>query len=154
MPTDTIYGLVGQALKPKTVARIYKLKHRRSNKSFVILISNLADLKKFNFKPTVSVLKIINQVWPGPVSIIFNKKLCCRLPASLWLRKLLKQTGPLIATSANHEGEPPAQMIAEAKKYFGPAGSEIDFYLSGSPRGGKPSTLIKLKNGKMIIVRS
>ena len=82
MPTDTIYGLVGQALNPETVARIRQLKQRRSNKPFIILISDWADLKKFNFKPTPAMRKIINRIWPWPVSIIFTKTLACRLPAS------------------------------------------------------------------------
>ena len=97
MPTDTIYGLVGQALNPTVVARIYKLKHRQSNKPSIILIGNLADLKKFNFKPSSATLKIISQIWPGPISIIFTKTLACRLPAPPWLQKLLKQTGESIS---------------------------------------------------------
>lgn len=153
MPTDTIYGLVGQALNPRAVVKIYKLKRRRSNKPCIILISNLTDLKKFNFNPPPAMLKIIKRVWPGPISIIFNKTLACRLPASPWLGKLLKQTGPLIATSANLESRPPAQTITEAKKYFGPVGSGIDFYFAGGRLAGKSSTLIKFKNGKIIVIR-
>ena len=151
MPTDTIYGLVGQALNPTTVTRIYKLKHRSINKPCIILISEIADLKKFDFKPSLLTQKIIKQVWPGPVSIIFTKTLACRLPTSLWLRKLLKQTGPLIATSANSTGQPPAQTIAVAKKYFG---KQVDFYLAGRSKTNKPSTLIKLKNGKILVLRN
>ena len=150
MPTDTIYGLVGQALNPAIIARIYKLKHRPTNKPCIILISNLADLKKFNFKPSFLTLKIIKQVWPGPVSIIFTKTLACRLPTSPWLRKLLKQTGPLIATSVNPTGQSPAKNIIEAKKYFG---QQVDFYLAGKSSTNKPSTLIKLKNGKVVVLR-
>jgi len=153
MPTDTIYGLVGQALNPITVARIYKLKQRRLSKPSIILISDISDLEKFNLKLPPTILKIINQVWPGPISIIFNKTLCCRLPNSLWLRKLLKQTGPLIATSANPRGEPPAQTVTEAKQYFCSVGNGIDFYLAGGRLKAKPSTIIKLKNGKLVTVR-
>ncbi len=150
MPTDTIYGLVGQALNPRTVARIYKLKHRPLDKPCIILIGDLSDLKKFQFKPTPTTLEIINQVWPGPISIIFTKTLACRLPVPLWLRKLLKQTGPLIATSANLEGEPPAQTIATAKKYFG---KQVDFYFGKKRLTGKPSTLIKIRNNQILVLR-
>ena len=153
MPTDTIYGLVGQALNPETAKRIRELKGRPNRKPFIVLISSLSDLKKFKVNPPPFTLKIIHQVWPGPVSIIFSKTLACRLPASAPLRELLKQTGPLIATSANPTSEPPAQTISMAKKYFGPAGHGIDFYLAGKTASKKPSTLIKIKQGKIIIIR-
>ncbi|MFH1170272.1 MAG: L-threonylcarbamoyladenylate synthase [Candidatus Vogelbacteria bacterium] len=150
MPTDTIYGLVGQALNPITVARIYKLKHRPLNKPSIILIGDLADLKKFKFKPTPATLKIIKQIWPGPISIIFTKTLTCRLPALSPLRKLLKQTGPLIATSVNSADRPPAKNIIEAKKYFG---KQVDFYFGKKRLTGKPSTLIKIRNNQILVLR-
>ncbi|MBI2097684.1 MAG: threonylcarbamoyl-AMP synthase [Candidatus Vogelbacteria bacterium] len=150
LPTDTIYGLVGQAQKPETVARIYRLKQRRPDKPFIILISDLAELKKFKIKPTRSMLKIINRFWPGPTSIIFTKRVACRLPASHRLRQLLKQTGPLAAPSANPEGRPPARTVAQAKKYFG---DQVDFYLAGGRIKKKPSRLIAIKNGKIIVIR-
>ena len=151
MPTDTVYGLVGQALNPLAAAKIKKLKERRSNKPFIILLSALADLRQFNLKPPPTMLEIIKQVWPGPVSIIFTKKLSFRLPAPIWLRRFIRQTGPLIATSANIAGAPPSRSILQAKKYFG---RRVDFYLPGESRGTKPSTLIKIRNGKIIVLRS
>lgn len=151
MPTDTIYGLVGQALKPETVARIYALKRRAPDKPCIILISSaVTDLKKFGIRPNRKIIVLLDRLWPGPTSIIFNETIACRLPAPDWLRRLLKQTGPLIAPSANPEGKEPAVTIAEAKKYFG---GRVDFYLSGGKLTGKPSSLITVKNGKIRVIR-
>lgn len=50
MPTDTIYGLVGRAEDKKAVERIYKIKRRNKKKPFIILISNIQDLKKFGVR--------------------------------------------------------------------------------------------------------
>ena len=87
MPTDTIYGLVGQALKPKTVARIYKLKQRPPNQPFIILISDIADLEKFKITLGQKTREILNQFWPGPISVVLSKKIACRLPRASFSRR-------------------------------------------------------------------
>lgn len=164
LPTDTLYGLVGSALSKKAVERIYKLKKRNSRKPLIILISSLSDSELFGVKINATHKNILNQVWPGKVSIILpstSKKfrylhrgggtLAFRMPAKSNLIKLLKKTGPLVAPSANPSGLAPAMTIGEAKKYFG---SEVDFYVSaGRQLSGKPSSLIAIKNGKIKIYR-
>jgi L-threonylcarbamoyladenylate synthase len=80
-----------------------------------------------------------------------TKTLAFRLPSSQSLRTLLIETGPLIAPSANPEGQAPAQNITEAKKYFGDL---VDFYLDGGEIHGKASKVIKLhKDGSIHILR-
>lgn len=169
MPTDTIYGLVGQALKPKTVERIYRLKKRRGDVPFIIIISDIEDLKLFDIKPTPPVKNILNKLWPNPVSIILplstkNKdqikkfrylhrgknSLSFRLPKNKKIQNLIKQTGPLIATSANIHGEPPAETISKAKKYFD---KNVDFYLNAGKLKSPPSTLISICGAKTEVIR-
>lgn len=163
IPTDTIYGLVGSALLPKVVKRIYSVKHRNPKKSSIVLIHDINDLKLFGIKLTGGIDVILKKIWPGMVSIVLpaarpefnylqrgNESIAFRLPKSRTLRALLKKTGPLIAPSANPEGLPPAKTIAEAKKYFG---KNIDFYLDGGTMESKPSVLIAIKNGKIIVLR-
>jgi L-threonylcarbamoyladenylate synthase len=155
MPTDTIYGLVGSAFSRRAVERIYKLRKRNRKKPMIILISSIGDLKLFGIKLTPRLRKFLGNVWPGPVSVILpcriNKfhylhrgtnSLALRLPKSVWLRNILKQTGPLVAPSANIEGKKPAYTIAEAKKYFG---SRADFYLDRGRLYAFPSILIEIK---------
>ena len=73
-----------------------------------------------------------------------------RLPDNHLLRSLIKQTGPLVAPSANLEGQAEAKTIAAAKKYFG---DKIDFYLDAGTKESLPSTLIKIENDKIIVLR-
>jgi L-threonylcarbamoyladenylate synthase len=163
MPTDTIYGMVGSALRPKTVQKIYKLRRRGAKKPFIVLISSLKDLSYFNIKIDNQIKKILNRVWPGKVSVILpcglkkfsylhrgTKTLAFRLPKNKFLIKLIKKTGPLVAPSANPEGLRPAETVARAKKYFG---DKIDFYKDGGKLSGRPSTLIKIKGEEIIILR-
>ncbi len=163
MPTDTILGLVGSALDEKTVERIYQVRKRSPNKAPIILIGQLSDLKLFEIELDSETKKILAKVWPGPISIIFpsplkkftylhrgQKTLAFRLPANKKLQNLLKKTGPLIAPSANHEGEAPAQSLKQAETYFS---DQIDFYLGPAPRQKKPSTLVALTEKKFKILR-
>jgi L-threonylcarbamoyladenylate synthase len=168
-PTDTIYGIVGSALQPKTVERIYFWRKRDSGKPPIILASSARDIKKFGVMPDAATKKILSQVWPGKVSVVlpisprrkqaFKKfqhlhrgtgMLAFRVPKSAWLRKLLQKTGPLIAPSANFEGEPPALTIRAARKYFG---KNVDFYADAGRLVSKPSTLIKIEKGNVIVLR-
>lgn len=163
MPTDTLYGLVGSAFSKKAVARIYKLKKRNPKKPLIILIESFRDLARFGVKPDAKIKKILQKVWSGKISVILpcrNKKflylhrgintLAFRLPAKKSLRALLRETGPLVAPSANPEGLPPARTIREAKKYFG---DTVDFYIDGGTFSSQPSTLIAIKGGNITMKR-
>lgn len=148
MATDTIYGLVASALDKKAVKRVYRVRGRNPDKPCIILISSIKDLAKFNIKPNKETLKVLSKYWPGKVSIVIEG-MAFRLPKKVSLIKFLKQTGPLIAPSANPEGLPPAKTISEARAYFGDA---VDFYSAGRTNK-KPSRLIKIENGKEIVLR-
>jgi L-threonylcarbamoyladenylate synthase len=160
IPTDTIYGLVGRADLPETVKRISNLKNRSDGKGF---ISSLTDLDIFDIKLTNKVKKFLAKYWPGKVSVEFfydNPKFfhlrrpegcnAFRSPDKKDLIELLKQTGPLVAPSANLEGEPPAKNITEARKYFGGA---VDFYEDGGELNSKPSTLVKIDGDEIKVLR-
>ena len=166
IPTDTIYGLVASVSNPEAVDRVYHLKNRAPDKPCIILISSLTELKKFGITLNQTETKLLAKLWPGPVSIIFSlpstitksltylhrstNTLSFRLPKSTSLRSLLKKTGPLIAPSANQESARPASTIKIAKKYFS---DKVDFYIAGGKLAGKPSTLVALQAGKIIVVR-
>ena len=108
--------------------------------------------------------EILKKYWPGPVSIIFpcsdeklrylyrtEGSLAFRVPDNPELIRLLEQTGPLIAPSANTEGKPFSKTIQEARGYFG---ENVDFYVdSGIISQTLPSTILRFENGKMSLVR-
>ncbi|MBI2100083.1 MAG: Sua5/YciO/YrdC/YwlC family protein [Candidatus Vogelbacteria bacterium] len=150
IPTDTIYGLVGRALNRREVAAVYRLKKRPARKPSIVLISRLDDLRLFGVKLNPKRKVVLKRLWPGRVSIIIDGQ-AFRLPAKKTLLKLLKQTGPLVAPSANPAAEPPAQTITKAKKYFGNA---VATYVNGGRLRGKPSKLIKLnRRGQITVLR-
>lgn len=162
--TDTTYGLVGSALRPGTVKRIYKLRERDSRKPMIVLISSLQDLDIFKIEVDGPLQQTLSRLWPEKVSVILScqdnrfkylhrgtETLAFRLPQKEELINLLRETGPLVAPSANPEGQPPAETIEEAKKYFG---DKVDFYLDAGRLDGLPSTLVALEDGKMVTKRA
>jgi L-threonylcarbamoyladenylate synthase len=161
--TDTIYGIIGQALKPATIQRIYTVKKRTPTKPFIILISNLSDLDSFGITIDETVQKAADTYWPGPVSIIVDcpddnfeylhrgtRTLAFRMPAKSELHDLITVTGPLAAPSANPEGLRQSATIDEAKAYFN---DEVDFYNEGTVYT-KSSKIIKITNGTEEVIRA
>jgi L-threonylcarbamoyladenylate synthase len=169
LPTDTLYGIVGSAFSKKAVERIYKIKGRSEGKPFIVLINSEKQLKSFDInlplprgsgqrprgslsRPKVSIilpcqLNKFKYIHRGTNSIAFrmigprNKNLC----------SLISKVGPIVAPSANPEGQKPAETIRQAKKYFS---DTIDLYINVGPKKSKPSTLISFLEEKPIILRS
>lgn len=171
MPTDTIYGIVGSALSVSAVNRVYDLRRRAPEKPCIILIGDVSELEKFSITLSEAQKKKIKE-FTEPTSFILDlpageagcseekfaylhcgtKTLAFRLPQEPFLRKMLLKTGPLIAPSANTEGLPSAQNIAEAKKYFDDG---VDLYIDGGEIKGKASRIVKLhKDGLVDILRN
>ncbi|EKD58562.1 MAG: hypothetical protein ACD_56C00097G0007 [uncultured bacterium] len=163
-PTDTLYGLVGSALHPSAIERIYQIRKRELTKPLIVLISSIDDLKFFGAVLNSEQEKKLKKIWPGKVSLVLpceNKKihyllrggktLAFRLPAEKNILNLIKKVGPLVAPSANLAGEAPAETFLQAKKYFN---EEIDFYVDFGRISSEPSTLIALdEKGEVELLR-
>ena len=154
MPTDTLYGIVASAFDHEAIERVYRVKDRMPVKPPIILISSIDDLTLFGVTATEPEMKVLSEVWPGPVSVVLScddeafeylhrgaRSLAFRLPDKRDLRDFLADSGPLIAPSANLEGHPPATTIEEAKKYFG---DRVDFYIDGGVIEGTASIIIRV----------
>lgn len=164
LPTDTIYGIHGSALNQKTIEKIYRIRSRSRNKPMIIAISKISDLKLFNIKITKKLRIFLKTIWPGPVSVILlcndsrfkylhrgSNSLAFRLPNHKILKDIIKLSGPLVSTSVNPEGQPPAQDLIQALKYFG---GEINIYLNQGQIKSHPSTVIRIINDRIQIIRN
>lgn len=134
--TDTLYGLVARADDESAVARVYAIKHRNPSKSCIILVDSPASIygsadgraSVLSPMPTLPVSYLIDGSGAPPWLLRQNRELAYRIPTVSEVRDLLTITGPLIAPSANPEGQPPARTIDEAKNYFGDL---VDIYVDG-----------------------
>lgn len=166
IPTDTIYGISCVARSEEAVSRLYNLKKRKKNSPFIILISDLTNLTEFGVSVEPAVEETLMEFWPGPNSIILpcnednleylhcgTNSLAFRMPESennAALVNLLKETGPLVSTSANKSTYSPAVSIEEAVAYFG---DDMDFYLDVGYLNKQPSSLLQIIGNTVIYIR-
>ncbi len=161
--TDTLYGLVALASSRASVEYVYDLKKRDRQKPFIVLISKFDDIFSFGVEIDGGIKSFLKKIWPGKISVILpcdddklfyihrgKKSIAFRVPDKKSLRDIIDETGPIVAPSANLEGSLPAKNIKEAKEYFG---SKIDFYNDEGTLSSKPSTLIKVEDNKINVLR-
>lgn len=155
--TDTLYGVLASASNEAAVRKVYELKNRNAAKSCIVLIS---ELKQLYDQPSSAQQSALTTQWPGKVSIILpapdaprwlqapDGSVAYRMPDDETLRTLIAKTGPLIAPSANLEGESPARNINEAIQYFG---SGVDCYVDGGlVDDDTPSQLLRISTSGLV----
>lgn len=159
IPTDTVYGLVACADDESAVQRMYSLK-KREKKPGTLIASNTKQLVQLGV-PQSEVDKV-KHWWPNPLSAVLPivghdylhqdvKTLAMRVVAHPELIKLLEQTGPLITSSANQPGEPPAVNVDQAISYFD---EKVDFYVDGgTTENALPSTIVRPTDGGIEVLR-
>lgn len=117
VPTETVYGLAGNALSPAACAAIFRAKGRPANDPLIAHIHDLAQLDRLAFT-NPAVEKLARAFWPGPLTLVLPKKnivpdlatsglpsVAIRMPAHPVFRALLKKCAlPLVAPSANPFG--------------------------------------------------
>ena len=155
-PTDTVYGLGGDALNPKSSEKIYAAKGRPSDNPLIVHISRLEDLRVVAKEVSKEAEKIAQAFWPGPLTMILPKADCVpfettgglntvavRFPSHPVAKKLITYGGGFIAApSANLSGKPSptlAQYVVEDMQ------GRIDVIIDGGEVGiGLESTIIDL----------
>ncbi len=159
LPTDTVYGVVCRAADEVAVKRLYEVKSRKS-KPGTVIAAGIDQLVELGIK--ARYLKAVEQFWPNAISIEIPHQIAylnqttgrqafriIKQPAELV--DLLKLVGPLLTSSANLPGQPPANNIAEAQKYFG---GSVNFYVDGGDLSDrKPSTLIRIVDDAVETIR-
>jgi L-threonylcarbamoyladenylate synthase len=121
LPTETVYGLAGDALEPEAVAKIFEAKERPSFDPLIIHIENKQWLTRLT-RPSERVRPVTNrlmdQFWPGPLTILFPQsdlvpdlvtagleQVAIRMPSHPVFVQVLRDFGkPLAAPSANRFG--------------------------------------------------
>ncbi|MDD5337764.1 MAG: L-threonylcarbamoyladenylate synthase [Candidatus ainarchaeum sp.] len=158
-PTDTVYGLGGDATKPDVLERIYSLKGRDRGKPFAVVMSGLEMMREWCEIPSDAVFAL-SELLPGPYTFIFRlkkgKKLAgqderigVRIPHHFFLRKLVLDFGtPVIATSANASGgKDPISMKEVGQKMLKAADLCID---GGETAEKQPSTVVDWVERKVL----
>lgn len=119
-PTETVYGLGGNALIPETVKKIYEAKGRPSDNPLIVHIANKEDIYKLAKTVPEKAEKILDNLCPGPITMVLfksdivpdevtagGKTVAIRIPENEIARALILKSGvPVAAPSANVSGRP------------------------------------------------
>ena len=164
VPTETVYGLAGNAYSNKSVKRIYSLKKRPKKNPLIIHYYNL-DLLKKDAKYDKNFLKLYKKFSPGPLTYILKKRksskvskfanaklktIAVRFPKNKVIRSLLKKLSfPLAIPSANiSTGVSPTEPLDVVDEFK----NKIKFILNGGKSIiGLESTVINLSNKPRIL---
>lgn len=166
-PTDTVYGLGVDALNIKAVERLFRIKKRPAAKPVPIMVRDFAMAKKLVYL-TRDKEKILNSVWPGPVTAVLEKRdivpdiltgnkktVGLRIPDHPFTKMLMeKSDSPITCTSANFSGEPPLNSSFKVVKTFERAYPRPNLILdAGDLPEGAPSTVLDLTRPQPKITR-
>lgn len=165
IPTETVYGLAGDALNPSAIKKIFEAKGRPQDNPLIV---HIADIKMLDDLvtdiPEISK-KLAEKFWPGPLTMVFKKKdiipfetsggldtVGIRMPSHKVARKIIKACGkPLAAPSANTSGAPsPTTVLHVFNDLNGKIPAIID---GGACEVGVESTVISFESGGIRLLR-
>ena len=165
LPTDTVYGVAADCLNEEAVKKVYEFKHRDFSKPCNILVSDIEMIRKVTKGLSEKEEKIINNLFPGALTIICEKNdvipgivnanlstIGIRMPNNQFLLDLISNIGrPIVATSLNLAGEKSMTNLNNLPEDFK---KKSDLIIDGGETTlGTASTIIKVENGKVKILR-
>lgn len=165
IPTETVYGLAGNALYGSVVKKIYEAKGRPSDNPLIVHINSFKEAEKYWSGDTKKAKLLADAFWPGPLTIILPKNdkipletsggldtVAIRLPENEIAQKIIEKAGvPLAAPSANSSGKPSP---TSAKYVLADLKGKIDLIIDGGECSvGVESTVISLAGEKPRLLR-
>ncbi|MEX0609156.1 MAG: L-threonylcarbamoyladenylate synthase [Balneolaceae bacterium] len=162
-PTETVYGLGADAWNPSAIKKVFEQKGRPSDNPLIVHISSVGQVSEFASEIPESAIKLMNAFWPGPLTIVLNKKakvldlisaglntVALRMPNHPIALNLISETGALVAPSANKSGRPSPTKAEHVLADFGDDFPVID---GGAAKIGIESTVIDLTSEVPSILR-
>ena len=165
IPTETVYGLAGNAFEESSVNKIFKIKNRPSFNPLIVHIPNPKYINKIAQNIPEIAQKLSKHFWPGPLTLVLEKQthisdivtagkstVAVRVPNhKLTLDLLSKLPFPLVAPSANPFGFTSPTSADHVIEYFA---DKIDLILDGGVSlKGIESTIIGFENDNAVLYR-
>ena len=165
-PTETVYGIGGNALNTETIKKIYEVKKRPSSKPLSILVKDKDEIGKYAQITSEIEKKIIDNFMPGPITLVLKKKeniipeivtagndtIGVRIPNNNIIAQVLKSCSlPIAAPSANISGQPSSTKLEDVIDDFN---GKVDAMIDGGECTEKvSSTVVQVVDGKVRILR-
>lgn len=164
-PTETVYGLGGNALDPRASMKIYAAKGRPSDNPLIVHIAQMKDLEEIVTEIPEKAKLLAKTYWPGPLTMILPKadkvplettgglsSVAVRFPSDPIARELILQAGGYVAApSANTSGRPSPTTAEHVMEDLGDA---IDMIIDGGQVGiGLESTIVDFTEEIPVVLR-
>lgn len=164
-PTETVYGLGGDALNPESSRKIYAAKGRPSDNPLIVHVCRLEDVPRIVENFPLQARKLAGAFWPGPLTMIFRKSaevpyettggldtVAVRFPSNRIAQALIRAEGGYIAApSANRSGRPSPTVARYCREDLD---GLVDMIIDGGEVGiGLESTIIDLTEEVPTILR-
>lgn len=172
-PTETVYGLGGDARSQRAIARLLAWKGRSEAHPVPVLVTGLPAAEQLGIEVPDAAHRLAAAFWPGPLTLVLRCRtrfargvageggavgLRCSshpLAAALALQLERAGVGPITATSLNACGEPPARDVVEARRLCGTTLAEPALLEAPGPDawGDAPSTVVDLSGPDPDVLR-
>lgn len=162
-PTDTVYGVGGDAFNPQAIERIYKVKERPREKALPILLGDVVHLAEITPPLGRQAQRLVDVFWPGPLTLVLPARhtlppqlspsptVGARIPDHGDTLSLLRASGSLAVTSANLSGQ---KSPRTAQEVLDQLGGRIELILDGGRTpGGEPSTVVDCTSSDLKVLR-
>lgn len=164
-PTETVYGLGANGLDSEAVPKIYAAKGRPSDNPLILHISNITELNPLVTDVPELAIRLAEEFWPGPLTMIFKKSdivplvttgnldtVAIRMPSNKIARRLIEEAGvPVAAPSANTSGRPSP---TKAEHVLEDLSGRIDMIIDGGEVDiGLESTIVDVTGKSPVILR-
>ena len=164
-PTETVYGLGGDAMNPESSRKIYAAKGRPSDNPLIVHISDLSEIDRVARKVPETALRLARRFWPGPLTMILEKgeevplettggleTVAIRMPGNDIAAALIRKSHtPIAAPSANRSGRPSPTLARHCAEDLD---GKIEMILDGGAVGiGLESTIVDLSTEIPTILR-
>lgn len=163
MPTDTIYGIIADATNEKAIQKVYEMKKRNENKPMLMLVNGIKMLNQYVSSINDIENKLIDELWPGALTIIFNKKnvsdlltgglgtVGIRYPDNELLINIMNELNvPLLSTSVNVSGDASATCIDNINESIL---NNVDYVYDVGECKGEASTIVVVKDSELRVLR-
>lgn len=162
-PTETVYGLGADAWNPSAIKKVFEIKGRPTDNPLIVHIASKEMVSDFTTDISAAAYKLMEQCWPGPLTLIFKKKpnvldlisggldtVALRWPNHPISQELIFRVGPLVAPSANTSGRPSPTRAEHVGEDFGSDFPVID---GGQTQIGLESTVLDVSGPSLTIYR-
>ncbi len=163
-PTETVYGLGGNALDPRAAGKIYAAKGRPSDNPLIVHLADVADAEKYCHTDRL-FFRIAEAFMPGPLTVILPKKelipdnvtgglptVGIRVPSHRVANELISLAGlPIAAPSANLSGKPSPTSFSHIEHDLD---GRVDALIDGGDcEFGVESTIIRITEEEIVLLR-